>query len=344
MARAGISKHLVQQARDALLARSEHPSIDAVRVELGNTGSKSTIHRYLQELAQDEGTRLDDEQLLSATLGTAVAGLARQLHEEARVVVEAAETRHAAEAGAQRAEMARLERALGEVQVQAGQLGEALAAERDAHAATREALQQERLRTAAIGNENAALTVRLAEHGRHIESLEEKHRHARDALEHYRQSVKDQRDQDQRRHETQVQQLQAELRQLAQTLVAKQDEVTRSGQDCARLSAELADARRELRETQQHLREVQRAKDDLLAVQARLAADNATLTEQLTVVDAMRQTLVAEERVLRQTLAEQDGLVQRLQVRLEVQASLYGDLQRRLDGLGVPSAPDHEAT
>ncbi|WP_295390537.1 DNA-binding protein [uncultured Thiodictyon sp.] len=344
MARAGISKHLVQQARDALLVRGENPSIDAVRVELGNTGSKSTIHRYLQELAQAEGTRLDDEQLLSATLGTAVAALARQLREEARVVVEVAETRHAAEAGAQRAEMARLERALGEVQVQAGQLGEALADERDAHAATREALQQERIRTAAIANENAALTLRLAEHGRHLESLEEKHRHARDSLEHYRQSVKDQRDLDQRRHETQVQQIQAELRQLAQTLVAKQDEVTRSGQDCARLSAELAEARRELRETQQAVRGVQRAKDALVTVQARLAADNATLTEQLAVAEGTRQALVAEERALRQSLAQQDGVVQRLQVRLDVQASLYGDLQRRLDRLGVPSAPDDDAT
>jgi myosin heavy subunit len=341
MARAGISKHLVQQARDALLARGEHPSIDAVRVALGNTGSKSTIHRCLQELAQAEGARLDDEQLLSATLGTAVAGLARQLREEARALVDAAETRHAAEAGAQRGEIARLEQALGAVQVRAGQLGEALAGERDAHAATREALQQERIRTAAIGNENAALTLRLAEHGRHNESLEEKHRHARDALEHYRQSVKDQRDLDQRRHETQVQQLQAELRQLAQTLVAKQDEVTRSGQDCARLSAELAEARRERRETQQTVRELQRARDELVTAQARLAADNATLTEQLTVVDATRQTLVAEERALRQTLAEQDGHVQRLEARLDVQASLYGDLQRRLDGLGVqPSVKD----
>ena len=90
--------------------------------------------------------------------------------------------------------------------------------------------------------------------------------------------------------------------------------------------------------------EVQRARDERVTVQARLTADNATLTEQLAIVDSTRQTLVAEERALRHTLAEQDGRVQCLQVRLDVQASLYGDLQRRLDGLGVPSAPDHEAT
>ncbi len=78
-------------------------------------------------------------------------------------------------------------------------------------------------------------------------------------------SDKDQRGQDQRRHETQVQQVQGELCQLAQTLVAKQEEVTRSGQDCARLSAELADASRELRESQQTVREVQRARAEITA-------------------------------------------------------------------------------
>ncbi|AFM65147.1 TPA: cointegrate resolution protein T [Pseudomonas aeruginosa] len=47
MARGGINKALVQKARQAILARGENPSIDAIRVELGNTGSKTTIHRYL---------------------------------------------------------------------------------------------------------------------------------------------------------------------------------------------------------------------------------------------------------------------------------------------------------
>ncbi|WP_312602273.1 DNA-binding protein, partial [Pseudomonas luteola] len=50
MARGGINKALVQKARQAIVARGENPSIDTVRVELGNTGSKTTIHRYLKEL------------------------------------------------------------------------------------------------------------------------------------------------------------------------------------------------------------------------------------------------------------------------------------------------------
>ena len=48
MARAGLYKTEVQKARDSLIAQGKHPSVDAIRVALGNTGSKSTIHRYLK--------------------------------------------------------------------------------------------------------------------------------------------------------------------------------------------------------------------------------------------------------------------------------------------------------
>ena len=45
------------------------------------------------------------------------------------------------------------------------------------------------------------LNDRLADAERHQESLEEKHRNARDALEHYRTAAKEQREQEQHRHE-----------------------------------------------------------------------------------------------------------------------------------------------
>ena len=89
----------------------------------------------------------------------------------------------------------------------------------------------------------ADLQERLAENEAHRRSLEEKHAHARDSLEHYRQSVKEQRDQDQRRHEQQTQQLQAELRQQQQAVVLKQEEATRLNQEGAKLVAELSHAK-----------------------------------------------------------------------------------------------------
>lgn len=90
----------------------------------------------------------------------------------------------------------------------------------------------------------------MAEKDSHIRSLEEKHQHAREALEHYRQSVKDQSDQDQRRHEHQVQQLQAEIRQLNQTLSIKQTDLTQLNTANAELTAELRQLRKALNDSE----------------------------------------------------------------------------------------------
>ncbi|WP_231856198.1 RNA methyltransferase [Zhongshania aliphaticivorans] len=58
-------------------------------------------------------------------------------------------------------------------------------------------------------------------------------------MEHYRQSVKEQRDQDQRKHEQYSQQLQSEIRALNQTLSVKQSDITQLNKDNGRLAAEL---------------------------------------------------------------------------------------------------------
>ncbi|AXA90003.1 DNA-binding protein [Massilia sp. YMA4] len=69
MARTGLSKADIRACRERLLAEGRHPSADAVRKALGDTGSKSTIHRCLKELAQEE-----------AGAGAARVATARQLH------------------------------------------------------------------------------------------------------------------------------------------------------------------------------------------------------------------------------------------------------------------------
>ena len=56
MARGGIYKSEVLRARERLLAQGRYPSIDAVRAELGDTGSKTTIHRYLKEIEEEQGS------------------------------------------------------------------------------------------------------------------------------------------------------------------------------------------------------------------------------------------------------------------------------------------------
>eukprot|EP01030_Chromulinospumella_sphaerica_P026549 gene26549-26755_t len=91
MARGGVNKQVVQAARLAILARGENPSIDAVRIEMGNTGSKTTIHRYMKELddsapGPDEApSEPIDEELLAL-----VTRLAQRLKEQAQEPIDQA--------------------------------------------------------------------------------------------------------------------------------------------------------------------------------------------------------------------------------------------------------------
>lgn len=82
MARIGLDKAAVKKARDGLLAQSLYPSVDAVRVALGNTGSKTTIHKYLKELDEEEGGGARKAGISDA-LQELVARLAARLQAEA---------------------------------------------------------------------------------------------------------------------------------------------------------------------------------------------------------------------------------------------------------------------
>ena len=81
MARTGLYKSEVKKARDALLAKNKNPSVDAVRIELGNTGSKTTIHKYLKELEEEDGGAGGRKASISEALQDLVSRLAAQMHE-----------------------------------------------------------------------------------------------------------------------------------------------------------------------------------------------------------------------------------------------------------------------
>ncbi|WP_028886214.1 DNA-binding protein [Teredinibacter turnerae] len=239
MARGGINKALVSNARETLISRGENPSIDAIRVELGNTGSKSTIHRYLREIEEEASARSDDETLLSQPIKELVGRLASVLHQEAQSLAEEHQTKHQSQVRSLTDRLQELENSLSTtnntLEAKERELKVVLSG-LDASKASEETLKA----NASKANQaNEKLQVLLAEKQTQIESLEEKHRHNREAMEHYRQSVKDQREQDQRKHEHQVQQLQAELRTLNQTLSVKQGDITQLNKDNGRLAAEL---------------------------------------------------------------------------------------------------------
>jgi len=105
-------------------------------------------------------------------------------------------------------------------------------------ATTQSSLQAELTRNAGLSQRCSDLESLVAEKDKHIHSLEEKHVQARGPLEHYREAAKEQRDQDQRKHEPQLHEMQVEQRKLRETIAVKQDDLTRLNRDNERMLGE----------------------------------------------------------------------------------------------------------
>jgi chromosome segregation ATPase len=181
MGRTTIYRTDVEKARKALLARGINPSIDAVRVELGNTGSKSTIHRYLKEIEADEGASVGAKLPISDQLADLVGRLAERLTEEADEKVTQAKERFEAQLSARDGELQREKSAVVELSVRLERSETALDGEKAAHVATREALAEAQTTVRQLEERIAGLDTRIQEHERHARSLETKHEQAREA-------------------------------------------------------------------------------------------------------------------------------------------------------------------
>lgn len=314
MARTGLYKSEVEKARNTLIAQGRHPSVDAVRIVLGNTGSKTTIHKYLKEL-EEEGGNSRSKAPVSEALQNLVAQLATQLESEA--------DNRIAEMAAQCTEKDRLHAVeIAELKASNAQIKEkldltiaAIKQEIASHEQTREALQTESMAHHTLAQQVIDLRERMAENEIHRQSLEEKHQHARDALEHYRASVKEQRDQDVRRHEQQVQQLQAEQRQLQQSLINKQNEITRLNQDGARWVAEIAQAQKTIYEEQTNYRKLNSQIEALRVIEQRAKLLEPQLNEKDVLIEELKARLIGFSS------RESEHQQQQRQIELELNAA-----------------------
>lgn len=288
MARSGIYKSEVLRARDKLRGMGRHPSIDAVREELGNTGSKSTIHRYLKEIEEEEGTATGHRVSVSEAIQDLVGRLASRVNDEAEERVTAAQAKHAEQMAQQLQAAAALKIEAQSTLRQLEQTQRALADEKTAHDKTNESFNSKTMECAQLIQQVAVLQERIAAEERHRESLEEKHQHARQALQHFRESSKEQREQDQRKHEQQVQYLQAELRTVKETLTSKQQETVLTLQDNARLLSNLSRAQSDLHQAQEEVRGLRPLKDELSFAQRRVQELGLRLVEQDAAVQQLR--------------------------------------------------------
>ncbi|WP_010171392.1 DNA-binding protein [Pseudomonas sp. PAMC 25886] len=309
MARGGINKAVVQTARLAILARGENPSIDAVRIEMGNTGSKTTIHRYLKELDESETRQTITEAPIDDELGELVARLAQRLKEKAQEPIDLALAQFQQQKAALLAQAEALEADHSQLKQQFDIQAAALADESAALQSTRSSLQTEQTRNAGLSQACSDYELRINDKDEQIRSLEEKHLHARDALEHYRNAIKDQREQEQRRHEGQLQQVQAELRQAQQSAMVRQDEITQLHRDNERLLIEHRVTVKELSALQEQARQDRE--------------QQRQLSEQVNVIDSERTLLQERLRVAQlENQARQEALAEHQQVNKTLELDL----------------------
>lgn len=325
MARGGLYKSDIQKARQSLLAQGKHPSVDAIRVALGNTGSKTTIHRYLKELEAEQGLSTGARVGVSDALFDLVQRLAAQLQQDADQVVEAAETRHRGERSqaeaaltAQRQESTRFATALQASEV-------ALGAEREGHQVTRRELVEAKLALATQATRIDGLISQLEQRDTHVSSLEQKHSQAREALEHFRTAAKEQRDQEIQRHDHAVQQLQLELRQATHALTAKNHELQKLNRDNGRLLEQAIVQERELAsahtDLQTGLARISVLETELNALRPLVVREQTLAGERDQLLDKLlraEQSLQAEIDRHRSAAAERDRALGRLQALEEV--------------------------
>lgn len=327
MARTGLYPSEVKKARDALIAQGKHPSVDAVRVALGNTGSKTTIHKYLKELEALEGG--DRRITITDALQNLVERLAAQLHDEADARIAVIQAQSVETARLHAATLASLNGDLAALSVRIDVATDALQVEQTAHTRTNAVLQEEIIERRTVEQQVHDLQERLAENDAHRVSLEEKHAHAREALEHYRQSIKEQRDLDQRRHEQQVQQLQADIRLLQQNIVVKQEDVTRLNKEGARMAADLSYKNKTIFDLEAAQRQDQRQ----LAVSQEAAQKASVLAAQLAERGSQVEALHKQVARLGESNAASSVRVRQLELALATSEALLKSQQDVIAGL-----------
>lgn len=240
MSRSGLTKSKVKQARDILISQNRYPSVDAVRIELGNTGSKSTIHKYLKELEEDKEQGIGQNLSISETIQNLTIRLAEQLHIEANAKIEKVKENNKNNEERFKEEIQALRNELNQTKMVLQERDNTVNEQQRVNEILKISLDQEVIAKNHLEQQVVNLTESLEQNKEYLSNLEEKFKHAQQSLDHYRESVKEQRQQDLRRFDHQVQLLQAETRQLQQTIVVKQDKLNELSLENTKLVTELS--------------------------------------------------------------------------------------------------------
>ncbi|WP_296261192.1 MULTISPECIES: DNA-binding protein [unclassified Pseudomonas] len=173
MARSGINRSDVQAARLALLAKGENPSIDAIRIQMGNTGSKSTIHRLMRELDANEGDVTGPQ--IDAEISDLVARLAARLKAQAQESIDEGQARLDAEKQTLQSTLASVERRLADLVERHARQTTSLGTQTATLLSTQHALQTEQKDTVRLAQVAEDMATRLQDKERQIQALKNEH-------------------------------------------------------------------------------------------------------------------------------------------------------------------------
>ncbi|WP_340677768.1 DNA-binding protein [Paraglaciecola sp.] len=303
MARNGISKKMVVQAINRLTASHTAITVDAVRAEMGHTGSKTTICRYMKEQAQDASIETDKLTLLNDSLTMMIADIAAKLHDDVQAPLLESKMQYNAEREQWQIKYDDLLSAM-ELQQAANQR---LIIEKDELSDTIKSLEkneaQSQLLNAKQTQSIKSLEQQVIMQANHIASLEDKHIQSRDSLNHFRDAAKSQREQESQRHSNQVQLLQSELRQAAQELIVKQDKLSEQVKIIATLESNICHMKTTVQKSQV---EIDKFAEDKLKMAEQLSALRVSLNTLKTAKDEVNVKLQYSSAEIK-TLVNQVG-------------------------------------
>jgi chromosome segregation ATPase len=287
MARGGINKALVQDACTALRSRGQHPSIDAVRVQLGNTGSKTTIARYLKELQPAPSTALPSvRDRISTPILHIIDELTHQLQVETDLVVTQVHAEQAQERIQHDADLQRLQQMLDRQAEQMADWQTQITSAQTEQQQTLSALSDQTEQLQQVHADNHGLLIRLEEKDAQIAQLTEQHTHTRLNLEHYRDQSQALREQLIRQHEHQLQLINGELRHVQAQCNASQETLVLLNRDNEALIQQLTAKQQQAHQLDKQLRVITKHHDQLRTNLEQQHGVNQVVSNQL--ADAQR--------------------------------------------------------
>lgn len=324
MARAGVSYFDVAQAAEALKHRGQNPTVDRVLAHLG-TGSKSTLAPLLKRWKGEQGDGTDTGSLPGDVVAT-VKGLHERLQQGAEEQIRQAEAEYRSRAAELQGQLSEAQHTIRQLQAGQADLQQRLEALQDDNTALRTDNEVERITAAKLETQLDESTDRLGDTKDTIEAQKQELGQVRTHLEHYQNSVAEERQQERAQLQSTQTQWENRLQVLSQQLEAATSRYRTLETAKQQTEANLA-----------QLREVSdQAKQDTQALQLEAARKDEALKQQTSGAAALRKqlaTLDAGREAIATELAESKSAHRLLEQEAASLKQQYSEVHDKLNRL-----------